>query len=64
MGKIFRKAYKDALTCEPDEGIVTRIDVAEHLYRPLMEHCIQVKRIHAKKFRWVTGFNSSVFTLF
>jgi hypothetical protein len=53
VGEILRKTYKDALTSNPGDGIVTRSDVADQIFRPLMEHCILVKREYAKKFSWV-----------
>ncbi|KAI6190283.1 hypothetical protein M3Y97_00100700 [Aphelenchoides bicaudatus] len=53
IGTIFRKAFKDALRIESAEGLVTRSDIAEQIYCPLMEHCILVKREHAEKFCWI-----------
>jgi hypothetical protein len=53
IGEVLRKTYKDALTSNPAEGIVTRTDVAEQIFSPLMEHCILVKREYSKKFCWV-----------
>lgn len=53
-----RKAYKDAMKAMPSEGIVTQSDVASQIFKPLMEHCILVKRKYAEKFRLV-GLDSN-----
>jgi len=50
LGTVLQKAYKDALEAESSEGIVTRSEVAHSIFKPLMEHCILVKRKCAEKF--------------
>jgi hypothetical protein len=52
IGAILRKAYTSAeeVALDDDDETVKRSDIAFQIFRPLMEHCILVKRQHADKF--------------